>query len=1008
MRRGFECCRSRAPAVQLGNRAMNNISHKNNAETVCFQHNAGVGIASSAEETETALPVFILNARMEFAGFNPAFVHTFCTFCKKPPQIDEPVHVIPFYALNLSGEEQSIGTLCRNAMEGSLLKARGWIRLENGNMPFSLEFIAIHDANGAPATLVVTMLGLVHKRSATSMLSPYDPVPSWEKPTFESSAIASQDFQKTFNLAAVGIAHVGLDGQLLRVNRQMCDMLGYTREELLATTYRAVSYPGDLDKDDTLLQETLEGKRSSYVLEKRYVRKDGSLTWAHLAVSLLRDQAGHPKYFISVVSDLNLQKQAAAELEQGRARMKAVFDSIDVAVFVFDATGHVVDVTPTALQMFGYRDVGDANASFGKITNLFDAYTMEGNVLPVAQWPLLRVLRGETIVNIELELRRRDTDHRWFARFSGTQTSDMHKSAKLSVLTVRDITKRHLAETALRVSEQRFRTAFDNIPDVVAIYDNDFRILYVNHALTRLTQRPASAFIGRRDNEIAAPSLVALWRPLLHIAQTTASVQTSDFEYPSHKGTRHVTATCVPLVNARGTVDEVMCIFHDFTERKLAEDQARQAALHDPLTNLPNRALLFEYAPHVLGGARRMQESVAFMFIDLDRFKPINDIHGHETGDEVLRQVAQRFNDNVREEDMVFRLGGDEFLVLLPRIKDACVASELAVNILDILHRPYQVGHLELSLSASLGISLYPGDGKEIDALINHADAAMYHAKQLGRNGYQFYSPEMSEHTEGRSIIEQQLRQAIAYKEFRLCYQPVIDVLSGEVMSVEALIRWPGKDAGPSRFVPIAEATGLIGPVGEWVFSEACRQYQRWQSEGLPKVPIAVNVSSVQFKRKGLVDYLVRTLAAYGLDNAAIQVELTETALMDEIEHAIQVLNTLKQLGIRISLDDFGTGYSSLSYLSRLPLDKIKIDKSFVQLIQTDTARRAITDAIIALGTTLGLEIVAEGIESEEVLEYLRAQGCHQAQGFHICRPLPGNEFGAWYRQYQQSRQNKI
>ena len=319
-----------------------------------------------------------------------------------------------------------------------------------------------------------------------------------------------------------------------------------------------------------------------------------------------------------------------------------------------------------------------------------------------------------------------------------------------------------------------------------------------------------------------------------------------------------------------------------------------------------------------------------------------------------------------------------------------------------VLHRPYQVGHLELSLSASLGISLYPGDAREIDALINHADAAMYQAKQLGRNGYQFYSPEMSEHTEGRSVIEQQLRQAIAHKEFRLCYQPVIDVQSGRVMSVEALIRWPGKAAGPSRFVPIAEATGLIGPVGEWVFSEACRQYVRWHSKGLPSVPIAVNASSVQFKRKGLVDYLVKTLAVHGLDSAALEVELTETALMDDIEHAIDVLRTLKQLGIRISLDDFGTGYSSLSYLSRLPLDQIKIDQSFVQHIQTETVERAITDAIIALVTTLGLDIVAEGIESEEVLNYLRVQGCHQAQGFHICRPLSGDEFATWYRQYLQ------
>lgn len=959
----------------------------------------------SPDEAHHAQGVFIIDARLEFSGFNAAFVQTFASLCGRAPLRHEPVSVLPFCATNLAGEEQTIEALCRNALDGSLLRAQGRLRLADGDRPCCLEFITAYDACGNPAALVVTMLDIGARDNAAPLTGVRDAAATpWEKPGHDPGGISAQEFQTTFNLAAVGIAHVGLDGQWLRVNRQMCDMLGYTREELLASTFRAVSYAEDLDQDDTLLQETLDGKRSAYTLEKRYVRKDGSLTWAHLAVSLLRDQAGHPKYFISVVSDLNAQKQATAELEQSRARIKAIFDSLNEAVFVLEATGRLVEATPTGLRMFGYRDLKEVNASLGKITSLFDAYTLDGNVLPPNEWPVFRVLRGETIANIELELRRRDNGRRWFASFSGTHTAGLHEAAQLCVLTVRNVTKRHFAETALRVSEQRFRTAFDNIPDVVAIYDSEFRIRYVNHALTRLTQRPASSYIGRRDSDIAAPGLVALWRPLLHMARTTSSVQTSDLEYPSAKGTRYVIATSVPLLNAAGAVEEVMCIFHDFTERKLAEDKARQAALHDPLTNLPNRALLFEYAPHVLGGARRMHESVAFMFVDLDRFKPINDIHGHETGDEVLRQVAQRFADNVREEDMVFRLGGDEFLILLPRIKDVSVASELALHILDMLHRPYRIGHLELTLSASLGISLYPGDGKEIDALINHADAAMYHAKQLGRNGYQFYSPEMSEQTEGQSVIEQQLRQAIAHNEFCLFYQPVVDVVSGEVMSVEALIRWPGKSAGPSRFVPIAEASGLIGPVGEWVFSEACRQYLRWRRAGLPAVPIAVNVSSVQFKRKGLVDYLVRMLAAHGLTSAALQVELTETALMDDIEHAVRVLGALKELGIMISLDDFGTGYSSLSYLSRLPLDKIKIDQAFVQRIETDTAGRAITDAIIALGRTLGLQIVAEGIESEAVLTYLRKQGCHQAQGFHVCMPLSGDELALWYRDHLQQR----
>jgi EAL domain-containing protein (putative c-di-GMP-specific phosphodiesterase class I) len=276
----------------------------------------------------------------------------------------------------------------------------------------------------------------------------------------------------------------------------------------------------------------------------------------------------------------------------------------------------------------------------------------------------------------------------------------------------------------------------------------------------------------------------------------------------------------------------------------------------------------------------------------------------------------------------------------------------------------------------------------------------MYHAKQHGRSGYHFYVPQMSELAEGQSAIEHQLKRAISQNEFRLSYQPVVDIHSGALVCVEALLRWPGNHASPNRFVPIAEATGLIGPVGEWVLGEACRQYRRWEAEGLPMVPIAINVSSVQFKRRGLADYVEATLKLHGLDPSALQIELTETAVMDDIDHAIRVLTRLKEIGIRIALDDFGTGYSSLNYLSRLPLDKLKIDQSFVERIETDTAGRAITEAIIVLGRTLGLEVVAEGIESQSVLDYLRRHGCQQAQGYLVCIPLSGEDMADWIRQH--------
>jgi len=951
---------------------------------------------------EIPVPFIVVNPQLRIIEFNTPFRDAFAGFCGREPVPGEPVSIIPFHVEDSRKEEESIASLCQRSFSGEAFYVAGRCEGPSGNHSALLNFTPITDVFKRPLMLAITMQDFPSDSAVKADGAGQGP-PATSEAGSTRFDMGPDELQATFELAAVGIAHVSPDGKWLRVNQRLCDMLGYSREELLSLDYQSVTHPADLEADNALVHQILAGKRASYALEKRYLHKNGNVIWAYLAVSLLRDSDGKPKYFISVVSDIHARKKALAEVEESRARMKAVFDSLGEAVFVFNPKGQVVEANPVALRMFGYAGVAEARASIAEIDKLFEVRTLDSQILEVDKWPILRILHGESVSNVELEVRRRDTGRKWIASFSGSRTLDHRKIPQLAVLTVRNITKQHYAETALRVSEQRFRAAFDNIPDMVAIYDQDFCIRYVNLAMALAARRPASALIGHRDDEVAAPGLVSLWRPLLHIARTTGSVQTSDIEFPSPQGTRYMAATCVPLLNAAGQVEDVMSIFHDYTERRHAEDKIRQAALHDPLTNLPNRALLFEYARHVLGGARRMHESVAVMFIDLDRFKPINDLHGHEVGDEILRQVAQRFEHTIREEDMVFRLGGDEFLVLLPRIKNVTVAGELALHILNTISRPYHVQHLELTLSASIGISLFPGDGKEIDTLINHADAAMYYAKQDGRNGYQFYVPEMSEVAEVQFAIEHQLKRALSQNEFRLFYQPVIDIHSGKLACVEALIRWPANNASPDRFVPVAEATGLIGPVGEWVLSEACRQHRRWTMEGLPAIPVAVNVSSVQFKRKGLVDYVDRTLRRHELQASAIQIELTETAVMDDIDYAIEVLNRFKQMGIKISLDDFGTGYSSLNYLSRLPLDKLKIDQSFVHRVESDTAGRAITEAIIVLGRTLGLEIVAEGIESERVLDYLCEHGCHQAQGYFICKPLSGADLAAWVRKRSAS-----
>jgi diguanylate cyclase (GGDEF)-like protein/PAS domain S-box-containing protein len=944
------------------------------------------------------IPVSLMaiDPEMRIIGINEACRATLLGLCGRHINVGENVSAVPIQ-IETSGQGSStLEAFCRQSLSGeaSYIAGRCVSSTQSRSMLFRLT--PVLDGFLRPMLLHITIQDFPGNAAVDAANASGDISVAGDRRPESLPQIATEDMHLTFDSAPVGIAHVAPDGRFLHVNRFLSSMLGYSHEELLSMTYQDVTYSQDLDADNALVQEVLQGKRTSYVLEKRYLHKNGSPIWAYLAVTLIKDDSGAPRYFISVISNIHDRKKASAEIEESRARLKAVFDSLSEAVFVFNTEGKIIDANPAGLRMFGYLDIADADGSVTELNRHFEASTLDSQSLPLERWPIYRVLRGERVTNVELKIRQVSTGQKWVASFSGSPASACEGMPKLAVLTIRDITKRHYAEISLRISEQRFRTAFDHIPDMVVLYDRSFRICYVNHAMEEATQRSASSLVGRLDTELRGNYLADLRRPLLQAALDTTLVQRQEFEFPSPRGTRYVTGTCVPLLNAKGQVGEVMCLYHDYTERKHAEERARQAALHDPLTELPNRALLFEYARHVLGGARRMHEKVAVLFIDLDRFKPINDMHGHEAGDEVLRQVSQRFKGKLREEDMVFRLGGDEFLIMMPRVMHMDAVGNMALHLLEVLNRPYFVGHLKLMLSASIGISLYPDDGKEIDTLINHADAAMYYAKQRGRNGFQFYEPEMSHRADRLAVIEQGLKRAIEEKEFRLFYQPVLDLHTGKPVCVEVLIRWPGNSVSADRFVPVAEATGLISPVGDWVLAEACQQHQLWKQQGLPAISIAINVSPVQFRRHDMAEQMQLILDQYGLDCSAIQLELTETAVMDEIDRAVDVLGRLKAKGIQIALDDFGTGYSSLNYLSRLPLNKLKIDQTFVQRIETDSAGRAITEAIIVLGRTLGLTVVAEGIESEPILTYLRERGCHEGQGYFICRPLAGEALAEW------------
>ncbi len=432
-------------------------------------------------------------------------------------------------------------------------------------------------------------------------------------------------------------------------------------------------------------------------------------------------------------------------------------------------------------------------------------------------------------------------------------------------------------------------------------------------------------------------------------------------------------------------------------ERRLADQRVVHMAHHDALTGLPNRTLLADRVGQAIARAHRRGGKLAVLFLDLDRFKNVNDSLGHAIGDLLLTAVAARIQTCLREEDTAARLGGDEFIISLPDVADAAEAASVASRILAELARPFTIGEHQLHADGSIGIALYPRDGNTAETLLRNADTAMYHAKESGRANYQFFNAQMTERVSHRLSMETQLRRALERGEFVLHYQPLVNLPGARLAGTEALLRWPQSDRHvlpPAEFIPIAEDTGLIIPLGEWVLLEACAQTQAWQARH-PGLRVAVNLSARQFRQKDLIGMVERVLGETGLAPGLLELELTESMLMHHAEETVTILQRLNEMGVRLAIDDFGTGYSSLSYLKRFPLHTLKVDRSFVRDISTDPDDAAIVTAIVAMARSLGLNVIAEGVETEEQAAFLSSLACHQAQGYHFGRPMPAAEFAA-------------
>jgi len=798
----------------------------------------------------------------------------------------------------------------------------------------------------------------------------------------------SQHMSDIFNAAPDAMLIINTGGKIEDINKVAKELFGYSADELIGETVEKLMPERFRHHHTQLVDSSFDNpvrRPMSNDTELTVLTKDGTELPVEISLSYsLREGDMHA---IATLRDVRERKETQNKLHRSQDVMKKAQLIAHFGSWDWDIPNNTLEWSDEVYRIFGLRS-----------QQLEVTYrTFLKQLHPDDKKNVIDAINASVVDNKPFDIQHRVVRPDGIVRFvhqRGEVFRNKQGEALHMVGTVRDISKEKEAENEMRLADN----VFSHSSEAILITDTENNILRINKAFTEITGYSEKEALGKNPKNLLNSGYhdkafyQAFWRNLIAAGDWEGEIM-------DRRKNGEIFPTYHSISVVKNDLDQIIqyiSIFSDITEEKRASEHIQNLAQYDQLTKLPNRMLFNDRLQHAITRAKRAKKIVGLMFIDLDRFKSVNDTLGHHAGDLLLQEISQRLANIVRAQDTVARLGGDEFTIILEDLSYAEDAAIVADKLLLALQEKIVIGGNDIFIGGSIGISIYPADGGNTENIVKSADMAMYQAKEQGRNRYQFYTDELAQYAEKRFQIENRLRQALDNNELEVYYQPQIDISTGKLVGAEALVRWNDPEKGlisPADFIPIAEETGIIEPLGNWVLRTACKQTKAWQDEGFAPLRMTVNVAGYQIMQGSIIESTRTILEETGLAPELLELEITEGFVMDHPDKGVSILNELKQLGISLAIDDFGTGYSSLSYLKRLPIDRLKIDRSFVMDIPHDKDDEAIVATIIAIAKNLGLSIIAEGVENEDQIQFLIKEACFEVQGFYFSKPIPSNEF---------------